>query len=428
MLDILSTFGIDVRVVLSGLLVSAVVLFTLYRRFFFSLFEPLSTFFVAQVGDATIMWALPAALTYKLQFGCYMLSLWLGFALRSKRISTTGQIIPHRLSLFELRVTLAVLCVLLVGANLYLGATVGFPLLSADPTEAKFTVYSGGLGLVRRLDMGPYYLFCCGCVLLIVLNESRRLALGMLGVATSLVMLGGGKSVILPLLFSLSFAVAHPGLTPSDALRKKAKKYLVLILGAGLSIALLITSKEQGGLLGGVQGFLLRLLLNGDGIAFYYPRREIVRGLLQPGVLGYLRSVLSDTLGVLRVMEYQDSIGGLIKGSEAGGPNAQYFLLADIFFTPIVGCLYSFAVGYVIATFRNNFFQTRTRSVGILAMQLFLALVAFDLAMDASLFVTEVFSGFAFCVPLYLFAKLCRVGSAEGLSMRDERLGRAGVV
>ncbi len=427
MFDVLATFGIDVRVVLTGLLVSAVVLFTLYRRFFFSLFEPLSTFLVAQIGDATIMWAVPTAVVYKWQFAGYMLSLWLGFASCAKRIPGRGQIVPDRHSLFELRVTLAVLCVLLVGANLYLGATVGFPLLSADPTEAKFTVYSGGLGLVRRLDMGPYYLFCCGCVLLIALNESRPLACAMLGSATSLVMLGGGKSVILPLLFSLSFAVAHPGLNASEAWRRKAKKYLIAILAAGLSIALLITSKEQGGLLGGVQGFLLRLLLNGDGIAFYFPRREIVRGLLEPGLLGYLRNVLSDTLGVLRVLPYQDSLGGVIKGSEAGGPNAQYFLLADIFFSPLTGCLYSFTVGYVIAAFRNRFFGSRTREIGVMAAQLFLALVAFDLAMDASLFVTEVFSAFLFAMPIYLFAKLCRSGSAEDVSWAGEGDGLRGL-
>ncbi|MCU1323320.1 MAG: hypothetical protein JWM43_2969 [Acidobacteriaceae bacterium] len=410
MLELLTDLGFDPTLVFGGLLLSALLIFGLYRRFIVSLFEPINMFLVGQVGDATVMLALPVALNYKWQFASYMVCLWAGFALCAKQIRSVPKIRFDQRSLFDLKFLLGFLGIAIILANLYLGATAGFPLLSSNPTDAKQTVYAGGLGLIRRLDMGPYTFFCAGCALLIVTNNSRRFAVSILALATSLVIFSGGKSVFLPLLFALTFAVSHKGICPSEAFRKKVKKTSFIILGAGLSVALIVTTKEHGGIGGGVQNFLLRLLLAGDVILYYYPRREIIKALVDANLLGFLQNAFADTMGLLRISQYSLPLGSLILGSEEGGPNVQYFIAADLFFRPIAGCMYSFVIGCCIAMFRNGFFHTRSNSAMVIAMRLFLALIAFDLATEAGMFVTEVFITLVCIAPLYVVASVCRTG------------------
>jgi hypothetical protein len=171
LLEILTQIGLDPNFVIAGLALSAIVLILLYRRFFFSLFEPLSAFLMGQIGDATVMWAVPLALSYKWQFLAYMLCLWAGFALKAKPVTSGSVVVFEQDALFDLKFVLAALGLLIVVSNLYLGASAGFPLLSSDPSAVKETVYTGGLGIVRRVNMGPYDLFCSGCVLLIVANK-----------------------------------------------------------------------------------------------------------------------------------------------------------------------------------------------------------------------------------------------------------------
>ncbi len=408
MLELLTNLGFDPNLVLGGMILSALLIFALYRRYIFSLLEPISMFLVAQVGDATIMLALPLAPAFKWQFLAYMLSLWAGFALCAKPIPSSPMIRFSQRSLSDLRIILAVLGGAIILANAYLGEVAGFPLLSADPSAVKETVYTGGLGIVRRINMGPYAFFCAGCTLLIANGSNRRFAITILSLATSLVIFSGGKSVLLPLLFALSFAVAHGGLSSSVQFKKQIRNFSVILLGAGLLLAIVITSKAQGGILGGVQNFMLRLLLAGDVILYYYPRREVVMTLVDANIVGFLRNTFSDTMGLLRLSDYSLPLGIVILGSEEGGPNVQYFIAADLFFGPVAGCLYSFAVGGCMAMLRNGFFRESSDSAVRFTVRLFLAIVAFDLATEAGMFVTEIFMVLLCVTPLYWFACLLR--------------------
>ncbi len=410
MLEVLRNFGLDPTLVISGAAASALLFFLLYRKFLVGALEPLSLFVIAQIGDASIMWAMPVALSYKWQLLVYMLFLWAGFAVKGKAKSGGPPILLDRNSFIDLTLVLTVLCVVIVCANLYLGATAGFPLLSKNPTAAKFTIYTGGLGIVRRINTGPYYFLCAGCSLMVVTRYKRRVALTLAFLATSLVMLSGNKSALLPLVLTFSLASLHKGLSPQTRLRKSIQKCLLVLLLSGVVIALIITTKEQGSLVAGVQGLVLRLLLAGDGIIFYYPRRELIMTLVDPSIMGYLHSVLNDVQGLLRVGSYEAvALGTLIMGGEEGGPNVQYFLHADLFFGPVLGSIYSFVIGYLIAIMRNNFFSSTTKSALRFSIRLFLAAAAFDLATEAGLFTTELVVMLLFVVPLYLLARFVRV-------------------
>lgn len=422
-MDVLENLGLDPRIVISGVMLSIVLVFILYRRFLVSIFDPLTLFMFAQIGDVSVLWAFPLLFTYKWQFMAYFLCLWAGFAIKGKAISTGPAIVFDQESLFDLKFILTILCLLIVASNLYLGLKAGFPLLSANPTGAKYTIYTDGLGFVRRINTGPYFLLCAGCSLLAVIGQNRRYALTIITVSTSLVMLGGAKSVLLPLLLTYSLATLHKGVSPGKEFNKSVRKYLFLFLGAGTAIALIVTTKDRGGLVAGIQGFLLRLLLFGDVILFYYPRHEIVMTLVDPSILGYLQNVSGDLLGLLRIGNYQTAaLGSLILGSEDGGPNVQYFVIADLFFGPALGCLYCFLAGILIGTARNEFFRSQTKSAVKLSVQLFLAIVAFDFATEAGSFVTEIAVMFLFLLPLYVLARLCRYALSNPFSSSSPRV------
>jgi hypothetical protein len=427
LLELFAAIGLSATPVFIGLICSAALLIFLYRRYFVALIEPITFFLMGQVGDATIIWAFPMVFAYKWKFFAYMLSLWAGFALGAKSKARPSNIVLDPLdfdepSTFDLKFMVTIIGILLIALNLYLGASVGFPLLSSNPTEAKFTVYTGGLGLIRRFNMGPYYFFCSGCILLIILNKSRGYISILLTVATLVVMLGGSKSILLPLLFAISLAISHKGISYSKQLVKKIRKYAAFVLTSAIAVALTVTVKETHSIIGGVQALLMRFLLAGDIILYYYPQHDMLRYIVDPSFMGYMRSMLSDVFGLLRIVDYGKPLGMMILGSESGGPNVQYFIYADLFFSPVVGCLYSVLVGYLIASLRGYFFHSRTRSLVTFSFQLFLTLIAFDLASEAGLFATELVFTLICVAPLYPLSYLCRSAMTVEISQSREAL------
>jgi hypothetical protein len=69
---------------------------------------------MAQIGDATVMRAVPVALSYKWHFLTYMLCLWAGFALKAKPIASDSVVVFEQDSLFDLKFVLAALGLLIV--------------------------------------------------------------------------------------------------------------------------------------------------------------------------------------------------------------------------------------------------------------------------------------------------------------------------
>src|SRR6185437_15499589 len=132
----------------------------------------------------------------------------------------------------------------------------------------------GGLGLVRRINMGPYTFFCSGCIYLAVIRYKRRLVLSLLLLATCFIMLSGSKSALLPLIFGQAFVLAHPGLKRDLALTARVKKYTLYTFFAGVAVALVVLIRDQGDIGSGLLGFGKRILLTGDVVMFYFPKRE----------------------------------------------------------------------------------------------------------------------------------------------------------
>ena len=310
---------------------------------------------------------------------------------------------------------LLVLCVLIVFANLYLGLTAGFPLLSADPSSSKVTVFTGGLGIIKRLNGGPFHFFCCGCTLLILIGYRRYLALSMLVVSCCFVALSGSKGALLPILFVQAFLTHHKGLGQSAKTIKKARRYAIPSLAAASAVAFAVVVRDAGSVFGGLVFFVKRLLFSADLVLFYYPRRGAIPELRGAGLLEYLKYLLDPTLGLLRLKEYAIPLGTIVAGNlETGfGPNVQFFVRADIFFGPVAGCFYCFLIGCIIGFLRRKFFTVQTASPFVFTWVLFAAMSAFVLAVESQMFLEEIVDAALVILPLWGVAILARTAATH---------------
>lgn len=363
-------------------------------------------FVLILVADTALMFAFPWSTSLKWEFVGFLVFFWAGFSLRGRLPQKAFAISFDRRYLFELDLVLLILFVVIVAANLYLGLTTGFPLLSLHPSESKVTIYTGGLGLIRRVNMGPYLFFCSGCMLLIMIGHKPRFALSIFCLATSLVVLNGSKGVMLPAVYAAAFPLAHRGLIRNRTFKTKAKRNIYALLAIGVAVAVLVTTRDQGGVREGLSKFFLRFLLAGDVILYYVPRRETIVALMGSHSWSYLHYLLGDVLGMLRISNYQPALGSVILGSDEGfGPNPQFFVQADLFFGPVVGLLYTFILGYVVSWLRRAFFGRPGTSAVWFAFKLMLALTAFDLAIDSSEFVVDIAGACLFIIPAWLVSR-----------------------
>jgi hypothetical protein len=419
--DFVKQLGLDPYALFTAMALSTVVFVLAFRRHVVTLLEPLSMYVIILIADSTLVFALPWENWMRWEYAAFTFFFWVGFSLRARRVKAVQRITLRDDGVFDLLAILVLLFFIIVLGNLYLGFSTGFPIFSDNPSEAKVTALTGGLGLIKRINMGPYFFFCSGCILMAIMGHQRRLAIFMLTIATSFVVLGGSKSVLLPVIYVTSLAVCHRGLGGRISL-KIVQKFTLVGLVVAVGFALIVTTKDQGSLLGGFSAFFARLLLSGDAILYYFPRRDVIVNSIDTTFVGYLSNLFGDTLGFLRLADYKDALGSIILGNDSGfGPNVQYFIQADLFFSPIGGVLYSCFLGYLIASLRASFFYTKTSSAMGLTFRCVMALCAFDIAVETGMFVGEIVSLAIFILPLWLVSRGIRSVLYTILSIPSER-------
>ncbi len=417
MLDILSQVGLNATQFLALFVISAIVLILAYRPFVISIVDPLNMFIVAMIADCVLMYGLNWESSAKVEFTFFIVSFWVGFALKGRVSKISPMIRLDRNALLDLETVLLLITAIIIVANLYLGLTAGFPLLSANPSDAKVTAYTGGLGIIRHVNQGPYLFLCCGCAVLIAAGKKPALAAAMLIVSSAFVALCGSKSALIPIFFVYAFVSNHSGLRRTNRYSGKMRKFLIPALAAAMAVALTVVIRENGGLIGGVVALAKRILFFGDTILFYYPRRGNIPELAGVGPWDYLHYLIDPILGMLRLVDYgsiRPPLGSIISNMDDGfGPNAQYFVRADIFFGPVLGSVYCLALGYLVGFLRRQFFVFQPKSAMALAFSLFLAVSAVNLPFESSLFVSMTVDTILILSPLWCLAHVATLAVAQ---------------
>jgi hypothetical protein len=421
MLDILGNVGLNPTQFFILFAVCAASLLIAYWRFILGLLDPLNVFLIGTCACLVLINGLDWNSSVKILFTIFIVFFWIGFALVGRPPADHPTIELSRNSVIELEIVLLFLCLIIIAANLYLGMTVGFPLLSANPSISKVASFTGGLGFVRRLNMGPFFFLICGCTILITIGQRRGLALTLLVVTSALVALSGSKGAILLILYAQAFAIAHKGLRANRKSIRFVKRLAVPSFAAACAVAIAVMIRDNGGLGAGMIFFAKRLLYFGDTILFYFPRRGNIPELFHVGFGDYVEYLLDPTLGMFRLKEYGVPLGTIIAGYlDLGfGPNAKYFVRADIFFGPIMGCVYCLIMGALSALMRRFFFTLRTGSAIYLAFALMLATSALDLAIESQTFVTNVIDAALVIGPLWMVGVIARTAAAPSRSIAN---------
>ena len=412
-MDILIQLGIEPQAFLLSTLFGTFLVLLLYRRLALNLFDPLWFFILTTIGCNILVFTLPWDPTLRIEYVVFSLLFWCGFVLRGR---TPIEAAPKQLELGDhepLDLMLTLLFALLIISNLYVGVTSGFPLFTSVPDATKVTTYQNGLGIIRRINMMPFLFFISGCTVMIIRGYKRIKFVLMLSVGSALIAMTGAKSILLPVATIPGFAILHPGLIQGRAaFAARVKKYsvLVLIIATGLALLILVIDSHGGGIKAGVQLLASRLLMSGDVILYYFPSRGFNPNLRYLRPLDYLSYLFKGMLATLRIMkEYPPALGTVIMGiDQVGfGPNPLYFVRGDIFFGPIGGCFYCFAIGYCVSWLRRGFFTAKQVSIGSLTLRLTFATSAFALASDSGLFVGGAVDLLVVGGTLWLLASLC---------------------
>ena len=136
-------------------------------------------------------------------------------------------------------------------------------------------------------------------------------------------------------------------------------------------------------------------------------------------MLGFWNYLSNDTLAMLRLAEYQEPLGSVIlgAGNNGFGPNAQYFVVADLFFGPVWGCLYSLIVGYLIGKLRTVFLNASGSSPVVFVLKLTLAGTAFNLVWESSMFAEIVATILIAVFPIWVVVHLIRKSQVRAVAL-----------
>jgi hypothetical protein len=396
-------YGIDGGLLLLSTLVFTAIFVLLYWRHILSLFDPLNLFIVGEISASVLMINTVTDHYWWYEFFFFQLAFFLGFSCNalpkaSVRVADskkTPWLTIHPLEFSVLEGAVALLFIVSVVANLYLGATSGFPVFSSDAgVGAKVSEFVGGLGWIKRMNGGMGYFIPCASLVLYVCGRRTRLWLMVAAIETLFVSLSGSKSSIMVLVFMFAYLTHHRGFStmPAIAGLKKWTKPVMFVAGIW---AVTVLAAEGGTWTDAWSKFLVRIVAYGDVVLFYY-RPGIIQDFSGHTAFEFIGYVLNPILGMLRLAPYQDPLGYRMVTDIVGeralatilGPNTCFYVAADIFFGPIGGLFYSAVLGYLFSYVRRLFFCKR--GLGLIGFtSLFtVSMLVFALPIDTQYFVS----------------------------------------
>ncbi len=408
-----------------------------YRRYIFSIFDPFNIPLVTAIFASVLMVNVVDDRRWWFQFFSFQIAFFLGFS-RNKlpRRSpapakgagrTCLALFPQDLDVLE--GATALLFLLALGANLYLGATAGFPIFDSRAGTAKVDTFVGGLGAVKRINDGIGVFVPCAALVLYACGRHKRWWLSVALVEVGITGLSGSKSAVLLFVFILASLTHHEAFRAWGA-TARLKQWTKPVMVAAVTWAVAVLYIEGGAGIGeAATRLLVRILFYGDMVLHYY-HPNVIAHFAQYGPLTYLTDMLNPILGMLRLVPYREPLGYTMVGLLAGqntpgtvvGPNTCFYVAGHIYFGGAGGFFYSMFIGYSVSFARKLFFSRP--KIGVIA---FVSLLATSihiaaLPLDAQYFVTLMFDTFApACVAITIsYLAIVAAASSPDHSLRQE--------
>lgn len=416
---------IDYEVIPTILLSAAVffaIYFTIYRRYIYSVLDPLFVYYVFTLSFSSVLVINvlidkpPFLIHFFLCHAFFFIGFYLSIQI-SKKYFYNNYRVKLPIDLFDYKifcVTLYSLFGIYLVANIIVFYTTGFALLSDDPTIAKVENFSQGLGIILLINLGIGNFVITG-LLFLVLIKPIKIDFFLLFVAVALTALEGSKAGLVRILITLMLLVNH-GFFQKQNIIKRIKWAIPLGIVAVLSVAFTVLSKESSDSDQTLFAFIRRLLYGADSILYFYlpvNQQHFAQfhfwqypAYFFDQILGFLRIVIpKEALGNVMVMNAFPAMNGTIVG-----PNTAYYIEGQIFFGYYGAFIYSMAVGATYAFIRQYYFHARYYSVFWFVLVCCVFQQASALTNEVTFFISQVFYTLFFVVPVYLFISLVMRG------------------
>ncbi|MDR6941181.1 hypothetical protein [Mucilaginibacter pocheonensis] len=366
-------------------------------------------------------------ITYLLSTIGLLTGLIIGSEIALRRISVAKKTINKTVlsnydQVFE--VFLVICLFIVVTSNLIMLASVGtLPILSADPSKAKVELYTGGWGIIRRIDlMCVNFIFSIALLKLFhPLNEITKKKkifcwLSIL-IGTLILFTMGSKSSLIGILNSL-FGVAminlYFGKNIFEGQRnministiKTFGKYALII---GLAYMFLIILKD-GVETNALNVFITRMVGSGDTFYFFYVYDLYDNFKLNP--IDYIVHVVNPILGFFRIVPYEYPVGAYILLYALGvplgsfGPNAQHPIEGLLYFGKTGTFFYSLAIGVLIARMRISLLNRALDNPNFLQLIIYISIasIAVNPAIEVDFFLLLFYDIFMFGTIIFLIS------------------------
>jgi hypothetical protein len=263
-------------------------------------------------------------------------------------------------------------CIMLFSNLLMLIIKGTLPVFSENPSEAKVLLYTGGWGLVRRINLGLVnYVLAIPLVKLfhpsIKLCSKKKIFHVVCILLCVLVLISMGSKSSLLMLLNILFAVFIVnktfGISITDRLTPLLKAHVILnwakyIFVFAVSFIVLVVALS-GVETSSTDALITRLVASGDTFYFFYVFD--LASNFHNTFLDFIPHLLNPLTAMLRLTSYEFPIGAYIVNYSIGipldamstfGPNAQHPIEGLIYFGAYGAPFYSLIVGFVISYIR----------------------------------------------------------------------------
>lgn len=401
------------------------VYFICYRKFIYSILDPLFIYsFTLSFSSVLVIYTLADQPSYLFHFFACHTFFFVGFLTGFRLFNEIKQpiiTVPLPTIFFDyktLQMVIYLLFTFYVLVNVILLYTVGFALLSDNPTTAKVENFTQGFGIVLKINWGIGGFLIAG-LLFLILSETRRIDLVLLSVVTVFTALEGSKSSLLRILITLILLVNHPIFKQDQRIIKKIRLSAPLGVVAMLSVFFTVLFKENVDSEQAVFALIRRLLYGADStLYFYMPVNE--QYFARFHFWEYPSHFLNQILGFLRIVPYNEAFGNVMVANAVPsmtgtiiGPNTPYYIEGQIFFGYYGAFIYSAIIGGCYALVRQYFFGARYYSAFWLVLICCLCQQANALTVEVTLFIAQAFNTCLFVVPVYVITSLAMRGKLQ---------------
>jgi hypothetical protein len=292
---------------------------------------------------------------------------------REKKIINYSQ---NYFLLIDVFMTIALL--IMLSSNIFMLFVKGtLPIFTSNPSEAKITLYTGGWGLVKRINFSLVnYVLAIPLIKLLhpkiqLTNQKKIYYFSCLFLCILVLLSMGSKAsllVLLNILFSLFIINKTYGISINDKItplknigliRKYAKKTFIAAVFF-MFVVIVLSGVETSS----TDTLITRLVSSGDVFYFFYVF-DIIEDFHFTAI-DYIPHFFNPLLGMFRLADYEYGLGIYslhyaanfpLDADAAFGPNAQHPIEGLVYFGKYGGALYSFFVGSIVSYIRVGFLR-----------------------------------------------------------------------